>query len=313
MDLAVVGFAEHDQVVEFGGSFVSPVVDVVDVAPGRWSVAAGVGAAAVSDGDGFAEPVGDGALLPAHVQWLAVAVHDDGDDAGVAGQGAQRGGGDGAAELQHRPARSVLEVLESDDHGEVGAAAAGLGEVVAVVEDVPADVGERFGLSLGRGPVVVGGQRPGLGVDDRGDGVVEGGVFEPALDRPACAAAVAGQAELVGRGRGVVGLRPVLVQSVDQQGAEAEQLSGLGLLGVVGELCLGAGPLRGAEPFGSPGAQDAVDDFDVSPPDRSFAEGGGGGGHPRGELFPAESGASVDVGGRGGEGPGLPLVPGQQV
>ncbi len=111
-----------------------------------------MGATEVAGGDVAAQAVGDGAGDAADVEGLACAVHDDRDDAGVAGQHAQRCGVQGAAEVEHRGAGPGFQVFESDDHIEVRAAPAALGEHVAraVVEDVSADLGEGLGLPFGR-------------------------------------------------------------------------------------------------------------------------------------------------------------------
>jgi hypothetical protein len=49
VDGAVVGAAQQYQVAQLGGAAVQPVPQVVGVAPGQRSVAAGVAAAAVAD------------------------------------------------------------------------------------------------------------------------------------------------------------------------------------------------------------------------------------------------------------------------
>ena len=125
-----------------------------------------------------------------------------------------------------------------------GRSPAALGDV-AVVEDVAADVGQCFGLPLAGRPVVVGGERLGVGVDHRGDRVEHRGVVEPALDLPA-AAGQPGQEQLVHLGRGpVVGLGPVLVQQLDQRLAPVVQLRRGVQLGLRGELLLRTRPLLG--------------------------------------------------------------------
>jgi len=85
VEQAVVDLAQHDAVVQGGFAAVFPWPDVVDLAPGRRSSAARVGAAAVAGGHGAAQAVGDGAGDPADVEGLAVAIQDDGDHGGVAG------------------------------------------------------------------------------------------------------------------------------------------------------------------------------------------------------------------------------------
>src|SRR5262249_23886554 len=89
----VVWGADQDEAVQGGGSAVDPVSPVVDIAPLGWDVAGGQGAPAVPEGYGAAHGAGDGAAGPAHVQGLAVAAEDDGDDFGVAGHPADGAGG----------------------------------------------------------------------------------------------------------------------------------------------------------------------------------------------------------------------------
>lgn len=60
--------------------------------------------------------------------------------------------------------------------GRRGTLAAALGHA-GVVEHVPADVCQGFGLAL-RSAALVDSGRPGLGVDHRGDRVVHGGVVD---------------------------------------------------------------------------------------------------------------------------------------
>ena len=74
--------------MQAGGSAVRPVDEVVGVGPVGGSVAAGPGAAAVADGERFADADGHGALGGADVQHLAVLAEYDGDELGVAQQGA---------------------------------------------------------------------------------------------------------------------------------------------------------------------------------------------------------------------------------
>ena len=86
-----------------------------------------------------------------------------------------------------------------------------------MVEHVAAHVGEGRGLAFARRPVVVGGERLGVGVDHGGDRVEHRGVVEPALDLPADRGQP-GQEQLVDLGRrAVVRLSAVLVQGLDQR------------------------------------------------------------------------------------------------
>src|SRR5262249_44391313 len=90
---AVVWGADQDEGVRGGGSAVDPVSPGVDIAPFGGDAAGGEGAPAVPEGYGAAHGAGDGAAGPAHVQGLAVAAEDDGDDFGVAGHPADGAGG----------------------------------------------------------------------------------------------------------------------------------------------------------------------------------------------------------------------------
>ena len=51
VDLIMMSTAQHDQVVDVGGAAVLPLDHVVHLAPARWSITPGVGAAAVAGGD----------------------------------------------------------------------------------------------------------------------------------------------------------------------------------------------------------------------------------------------------------------------
>ena len=86
VQVSVVVAAEEDGVGQAGGAAVGPVVDVVGVAPARWSVAAGERAAAVAEDEGASERPGDEAALSPDVEDLAGAAEDDGQQGGVAGE-----------------------------------------------------------------------------------------------------------------------------------------------------------------------------------------------------------------------------------
>jgi hypothetical protein len=73
---------------------------VVGFAVDGWGLAAGVDAAAVTQGDGPALGRGEQAAGAAEVEDLAVGAEDGGDHLRVAGQAAQRGGVQGAAVRQ---------------------------------------------------------------------------------------------------------------------------------------------------------------------------------------------------------------------
>jgi hypothetical protein len=149
VDEPVVDCAEHDQVVQGGGAAVLPFVDVVDLAPGGWAVAAGEGAAAVADRHRAAQSVGDGAGDPADIERDAGAVEHDRDHRGVAGQLAQSLGGELPAELERGAGGAAFEVFEPDGDRQLRAPATGLGQPAAR-ERLRADFGEGFGLAFGR-------------------------------------------------------------------------------------------------------------------------------------------------------------------
>ena len=83
----------------------------------------------------------------------------------------------------------MLQVFEPHQHVDVRAVSAALGHGVAsaVVEHVAAHVGQRLGLPLPGGALVVARERLGLRVDHRGDRVEHRRIVEPALDLPAAA------------------------------------------------------------------------------------------------------------------------------
>jgi hypothetical protein len=125
--------------------------------------------------------------------------------------------------------------------------AAALGNV-PVVEDVAADVGQRLGVTLPRGPQVV--LREGLrvGVDHCGDGVEHGRIVEPAREL-AAAVPEPPQHELIHlRRRLVLGLLAVLIQQLHQVLSPAVQLGRGVLTGLVRECGLRARPLLGRQP-----------------------------------------------------------------
>ncbi len=208
MDLPVMHFAQHHQVVDFGWSAVLPFSNMVDVAPTRRATTPR--ASAVTGGDGTAHSVGNHPVCAADVEWLAVAVHDDRDDTGVAGEQPQILGGDSAAEVEDRGPDPGFQLFEWDVHVEVRAVATGMG-YVAVVEHVAADVRESFDLAFLAAALVVGAGRLRLRIDQRGDGGEQDRVVEPSLDRPAGPVGMAGDGQLVDLGlRAVVGFGPVL-------------------------------------------------------------------------------------------------------
>ena len=89
MDEVVVVVAAGAHAVEVGVAAVFPGVDVVDLAVSERHVAVGVHAAGRIAGP-QRHPLRPGrqAAFSAHIEGLAVAVEDDGDDPGVAGHAA---------------------------------------------------------------------------------------------------------------------------------------------------------------------------------------------------------------------------------
>src|SRR5437899_2726743 len=90
-------------------------------APDRASVAAGVGAATVAGGEGFALRWGDTSFFPADVEWLAFAVQDDRGDLRVAEHPAKFAGGGVSAELQLRSPGLAAHGFDVQDRGQVRA------------------------------------------------------------------------------------------------------------------------------------------------------------------------------------------------
>src|SRR5882757_8972535 len=100
-----MGSAEKRQIVGIGlAVFFGPFSDMVDIAPGWWSVAAGEGAAAVPNDHRSAYRGGGLAASAAQIQRLAHAAQHRGDDTGVAGEHAQLRGGEDAAVVEQRGA-----------------------------------------------------------------------------------------------------------------------------------------------------------------------------------------------------------------
>ena len=201
--------AEHDQVGQLRLPAVLPRQDVVDFAPrGR---ASAPGAAAVAGGDRAAQALGDGAGGPPDVQRLTGPAQHDRHHRRVTGEHPQRRRTERAAEIQAGGAGPLLQIGEPDQDVQLRSppTAGGQGGGVGVVEHPAARVGQRLGLALSGGAVVLGGARRGLGVDEGGDRVEHRRVVEPAHQPAPTAAAVALQVQLVDAWLGVfVGLRP---------------------------------------------------------------------------------------------------------
>ena len=109
VDESVVVSAEGDAVVAVGPAAVAPEHDVVDVAPAAWSITAGEGAAAVAEEDGCACGAGERSPGAAEVDWDTLAVEDDGEDLGFAGDAARDRG---------RQQRAGVELPDGDLAGE---------------------------------------------------------------------------------------------------------------------------------------------------------------------------------------------------
>ena len=116
-----------------------------------------------------------------------------------------------------------------------------------VVEDVAADVGEGLGLPLPGRAVVVGGARPRVRVDDRGDRVEHGGVVEPALDPAPPAGPRVRYSSLIWAGGRSSGSAPSW-SSVSTSAAPQACSSAGRSRRPCRQLVLGARPLLGREP-----------------------------------------------------------------
>ena len=88
----VIG-AEQGEVEQTGGSAVDPMSDVVRVAPLRRPPAAWEGAALVSGPQRGQQGWGHESLGSAHIEGLALAAQDHGDDGRIAGELADGLGG----------------------------------------------------------------------------------------------------------------------------------------------------------------------------------------------------------------------------
>ena len=285
--------ADHDAVGQRCLATLLPGKHVVHLAPRGCTAAPG--AAAVAGGDRPPQPVGDHAGGSSDVQGLALAVEHDRHDRGVAAQHPQRLGAQRAAEVQTRGASPVLQILQAHEHVQVWAPSA-TGGHVAVVEHVPARVGERFGLPLRLRALVIGVDGTGLRVDHRGDRVEHRGVVEMPLQRATCPATEALQVHLVDRiRRAVVGLGSVLVQRVDQSAAPFQQLRGRVPVGVGRQLGLGTRPHRGRQPLRGRAGQHPRDHLDVPQTRCSRGELLRRRGQPRGQRGSIQPGAGADL------------------
>ena len=122
----VVSLAEESGIVQVRTPAAAPPAEVMDVAPGGRSRAGGVGAVAISAGDGAALGSGEIAFAVPEVEEFAVSAEDHRDELGVAGQSANRprrqevsGAGEaGAADL-------LVKVGQRDRDDDLGFGAAG--------------------------------------------------------------------------------------------------------------------------------------------------------------------------------------------
>ena len=139
VDDAVVAVAQQPAGVGVGGSAAGPGLVVVDVAGGRWQVAALGGAAAVALRDGDALGPGVEAAGAAEVEDLGPPAEHGRDDPGLARQPAGLTGADPGAGVQRRGRQPTVERPErhGDDHGRGDAA--GGGQVVGGVALDPLD------------------------------------------------------------------------------------------------------------------------------------------------------------------------------
>nr|WP_246631743.1 hypothetical protein [Pseudonocardia nigra] len=193
------------------------------------------------------------------------------------------------------------------------AQAAAFGDV-AVVEHVPADLGEGFGLPLRHHAVIVGARRLGLRVAQSGDVVDSAGSsnrpFTVPPGRPVCRVIVS---SLVRAGGVVVGFGAVLVELVDEVGAPGVQLGGGVLGGSLGEDRFGVGEPVGVDAFGGGRCHECGDDLDVPQSDGACGEGGRGGGQPGRQGGAVEVGPCADLVGGGNPAAGFEPLPAQQV
>lgn len=162
--------------------------------------------------------------------------------------------------------------------------------------------------------MIIGIERLGVGVDERGDGVVERRVVEAGLEPPAGAAPVGQQVQLVDRRRrGVVGLGAVLVERVDERGAPGVQLGGGVLSGVGGELRFRARPYLGREPHRGGSGEHLRDDLDMAQPGVAGVEHLGGGRQLWGQRAAVEADTGAHPGGGADPAAGFEPLPAQQI
>lgn len=86
--------AEQDQVVDAGNAIVGPMVEVMDIAPMRESVAQGEDTSQIPGVNGSSEGRSDESFGAAHIQWLGFGVEDDPGQVGIAGETSDLVGGE---------------------------------------------------------------------------------------------------------------------------------------------------------------------------------------------------------------------------
>ena len=153
MDQAVTRPAQKDEIPERGHAALFPTDDVVRLAPARWAPTPG--ATPVPGHDRTPQPVRDHPGQPPHIQRLTPPVKHDRHHRGVATQHPQARRRHGATEIQARGPGPVFQVCKRNVHVEMRAGPATLRQI-AVVEDIPADIRERFGLPRRGGAAYVG-------------------------------------------------------------------------------------------------------------------------------------------------------------
>ena len=307
--------AQHNEIRQFRLTAQLPRENVVTMRPGHRAAAARMGTPAIPGGHRPAESIRDRPGGPAHVEGLALAVQHDRDHRRVTAQHPQRLRRDRAAEVQTPGPGPVFEVVEPDQHVDVRAVPAGVGQYRGrgVVEHVAAHIGQRLRLPLPGAAVVVAGQGLGMGVDHRGDRVEHRRVVEASLHLPA-AGGEPGQEQLVHPCRGpVVGLLTVLVQQLDQRRAPLVQLVRGVDVGLAGQLRLRTGPDLGAQPPGRPAAQHPGDHLDMPQPRPPRREHLRRRRQPGRQHRPVQPGPRCDLLGRRHPAAGLEPLPPQQV
>ena len=153
---AVVAPTEKDEIVDARGAAVSPMINMVRVAPAGRSITAGEGAPAVANGDRAPKRRRHDLGLPSDVQRLRAAVGDHPAHGGVT----RKLPGGLAAQPSNvfqveRAAGTPLERGDVHRHHHVRALT-GNQWTLSEVEPLPADLTERIGPALGGSAGIVG-------------------------------------------------------------------------------------------------------------------------------------------------------------